>query len=512
MSAGGGPDTPRRTGAGERSRAATEANQADVAIVGFGPVGATLANLLGARGMRVAAFDREIDVYHVPRAAHFDGEIMRVFQQLGLADAILPSTATIAGAHFVNAEGKLLFGREDTEPGIHGWLDHYMFYQPDLERALRTGAERYDAVTVHLGHEVEHLDTDTDELMNVTARDVATGALTEVRAPFVVGCDGARSMVRQHVGSGLDDFGLDQPWLVVDTELRREVDLPDLCVQYCDPSRPVTFVPMSGRRRRWEFMLRPGEDPEDLARTERVWELLEPWVGPDDTEIVRAVVYTFHALVAREWRDGRVFLMGDAAHQMPPFLGQGMCAGIRDAANLAWKLDLVCRGLACNRILDTYQTEREPHVRAVIESAVRAGGIIQTADPEVAAQRDAFFLAASDAAPVDVVMPPLGPGFRAEPGGEPLPQTRAGDDALGDGFALVGDSRIVGDDALRFWARIGGRVVATNDPRIRIVRPDRYVFGVAEDPEGVDRLTDLAQASLGEASLGETSLGETSLG
>jgi 3-(3-hydroxy-phenyl)propionate hydroxylase len=338
--------------------------------------------------------------------------------------------------------------------------------------------------------------------VTVETRDLESGTRSDVRARFVVGCDGARSMVRKHLGGGLDDFGLDQPWLVVDTELRRDVELPDLCVQYCDPARPVTFVPMSGRRRRWEFMLRPDEDPDDLTRTERVWELLAPWVGPDDAEIVRAVVYTFHALVAHRWRDGRVFLMGDAAHQMPPFLGQGMCAGIRDAANLAWKLDLVARGLACDRLLDTYQTEREPHVRAVIESAVRAGEIIQTADPEVAAQRDAFFLTAVGAATPDVAMPPLGPGFRTAHGGEPLPCALPGDDTLGVGFALVGDATIVDAETARFWTRIGGRIVGTDGPGITVVRPDRYVFGFADDVDGVRRLTDAAAASLAPSSPG----------
>jgi 3-(3-hydroxy-phenyl)propionate hydroxylase len=474
-------------------------------VVGYGPVGVTLANLLGARGLRVVAFDREADVYHLPRAAHFDGEVMRVFQQLGLTEAILPCTATIVGAHFVNAEGKLLFGREDTEPGLHGWLDHYMFYQPDLERALRAGADRYDTVTVHLGHEVERIDTDPDGA-TVCARDIETGALRSVRAAFVVGCDGARSMVRKHLGGELDDFGLDQPWLVVDTELRREVDLPSLCVQYCDPTRPVTFVPMSGRRRRWEFMLRPGEDPVRLAHPQRVWALLEPWVGPGDTEIVRAVVYTFHALVARRWHDGRAFLMGDAAHQMPPFLGQGMCAGIRDAANLAWKLDLVLRGRVGNRLLDSYQSEREPNVRAVIESAVRAGEIIQTADPDLAAQRDEFFLSNPDSTPADIEMPPLGDGFLVPTGGRPLPQPDGLDAELGDGFAIVGSEPRLSTAARDLWDALGARIVSTSaiepwlsarDADVAVVRPDRYVFGVAEGSDGLDRLTSAARALLG---------------
>ena len=226
-------------------------------------------------------------------------------------------------------------------------------------------------------------------------RDLASGKRT-VEGDWLWGCDGARSLTRKTLGIELEDLEFDQPWLVVDTMLKRDVELPDVALQVCDPARPTTFIPSSGRHRRWEFMLMPGETAADLEHEETYWPLLESWVTRDDTEVIRAVVYSFHAVIAKEYRSGRAFILGDAAHQMPPFLGQGMCAGIRDAANLAWKLDLVRQGLADDSLLDTYYEERAPHVRAIIARAVQAGRIIQTTDATVAASRDRMFLAAKE--------------------------------------------------------------------------------------------------------------------
>jgi 3-(3-hydroxy-phenyl)propionate hydroxylase len=458
------------------------ATDVDVAIVGCGPVGVTLANLLGRRGRAVAAFERELDVYHLPRAAHFDGEIMRVFQAIGLDGAVEPCTAPIAGMHFVNAAGDTL-AAYDTEgkPGLHGWPDDFMFHQPDLERALRAGLARHPSVSLHLGHEVEAIESGEDTAA-VRVRDLATGTSRTVSARYVVGCDGARSLARSAVGSGLSDYGFDQPWLVVDTFLRRPVELPRVAVQYCDPSRPATFVPHGGTHRRWELMVMPGEDPAELEKPERVLELLAPWVGPDDVDVARAVVYSFHALVATRWRAGRIFVMGDAAHQMPPFLGQGMCAGIRDAANLAWKLDAVLDGAAPESLLDTYQSEREPHVRAVIETAVATGQVIQTTDPAVAAARDAHMLATTGDGPSrGIQLPPLGPGALEPGGGEPFPQVSGSDAELGDGWAVATD-----DGPWATWLHDRNACAA-------VVRPDRYVYGLARDAESLDRLVDRAR-------------------
>jgi 3-(3-hydroxy-phenyl)propionate hydroxylase len=489
-------------------------------VVGLGPVGATVSALLAQRGLSVAAFDREKSVYHMPRAAHFDAEIMRVWQQLGVARALADCTVSMPGMHLVNAEGKTLVRFEGSlHEGPLGWPTATMFYQPDLERALRARAAEL-GVAMHVGCEVASVDPGSDDGAtppSLCVRDVDTGAVRDVRAAWVLGCDGARSLVRSAVGAELEDLECDQPWLVIDAILRRPVELPEVAVQYCNPSRPATFVPMPGARRRWEFMLMPGDTRESIERPERVHELLSPWLSPEDAEIERATVYTFHACLASKWRHGRTLLLGDSAHQMPPFLGQGMCAGVRDAANLAWKLDLVHRGLASPALLDTYEQERSPHVRTVIQLAVTTGNIIQTTDPVVAAARDVHFLAADASGARPEGIPPLAPVgvFRGDDpaAGHILPQPRGAggallDERLGDGFALIGTEdprRWLSCDGASGWERIGARVVAApelegwlarHEAIAVAVRPDRYVFGVARSPGELDELGEELRRSL----------------
>jgi len=327
---------------------------------------------------------------------------------------------------------------------------------------------------------------------------LADGKRLSLRADRVVGCCGARSIVRQAIGSDHDDLGLHQPWLVVDLVLEREIALPEQTVQYCNPARPVTFVKVTGQRRRWEIMLMPGDAPDEMTREETVWRLLAPWLGPGDARIERGALYTFHSLVATRWRDRRLLIAGDAAHQTPPFLGQGMCAGIRDAANLAWKLGRVAKGLAPDAFLDTYQTEREAHVRVFIETAVRLGNIIQTTDPQVAAERDRRFLATGKEEIVNL-SPRLGPGAHAgaTPAGEIFPQPRLADgrrlDAAIGGyrFALLADRDAL-DDGLA--AQCGASDIAAvaadgeaaewlcrHGARAALLRPDRYLYGLAPD-------------------------------
>jgi len=397
----------------------------DVIINGYGPVGEVLANLLGRDGHRVAVFERAASVYHMPRAAHFDHEAMRIFQSVGLAESILPSTCWIRGMHFLNGEGQRLFGFEQpVGPTANGWNNDYMFYQPTLEQALRAGVDRYPNVHVVLEADVDavvdhgtHVEVTVSDVRDVGDVDHPGDRSRVVTGRYVIGCDGARSTTRRCADIELEDFGFDESWLVVDAKLIEPVDLPDVCHQRCDPVRPTTYVPMPDPYRRWEFMLLPGESVAAMEDPARIYELLEPWVSPAQAEIVRGVVYTFHAVIAHGWRRGRVIIAGDAAHQMPPFLGQGMCSGLRDAANLAWKLDVVLRGMATEDILDTYESERAPHVRSIIDAAVSFGGIICTLDRDIAAARDAQFLGASATSAMSDsgagMTPPLGRGVLA---------------------------------------------------------------------------------------------------
>lgn len=474
------------------------APEVEVAVVGYGPVGAVLTGLLARRGVRVAAFERGPDVFTLPRAAHFDAEIARTFQLLGAMDAILPATRATTGMDFVDADGRVLMTFEtEAHEATEGWPRSFMFHQPDMERALRARVAELPDATVHLEHEVLGIE-DRGDHVALIVRDLRTGSERTITADHVVGCDGARSLVRTTMGTPLEDLGFDQPWLVVDGMLRRDADLPARPTQYCTPSRPATFIPSAGAHRRWEFMLLPGEEAATIETPERIRELIAPWIDPDAVEIIRSAVYSFHALIATGWRRGRVLLAGDAAHQTPPFLGQGMCAGIRDAANLEWKLTRVLRGTSDPSILDTYESERSPHVRAFIETAVSAGRIIQTLDPEEAAARDAFLLDRTTERPPTPTVPPIGPGLgdAADPrriARVPQPVDGDGsrhDDLLGDDLALVVDPSawsglepadrleiertlvVVASPLLSPWLADIGAVAV-------VARPDRHVLASA---------------------------------
>ena len=478
----------------------------DVAIVGCGPVGATLANLLALQGLRVLVFEREADVYRLPRAVHFDGECMRVFQAVGVADELVPGLVVAPGMRFVDAAGRVLIDwQRPTTIGPHAWHASYRFHQPTLESALRRRLALHPNARMALRHDVFCLDEE-DDAVSLRHEDLATGRLASTRARFVVGCDGARSLVRRFMGTELDDLRSHERWLVVDLILRRpRPDLGDYSVQFCDPRRPATYVRGPGDRRRWELMLMPGDDPVEMTRPERIWSLLERWVTPQDAVLERPAVYTFHSVVARGWRRGRLLVAGDAAHQTPPFLGQGMCAGIRDAANLAWKLAAVVRG-APPALLDSYQSERAPHVREFIETAVRLGGVIQSTDAQAAARRDEAMAANPQA--FATPQPRLGPGaYDSQPdcagtlAHQPvLDDGSRLDDVIGYRAALLVrpaaaqeaarllGSRSDGDDG--HTCTDGCRLVEADSAAVRalledwgaqaaLIRPDRQVFGIA---------------------------------
>jgi 3-(3-hydroxy-phenyl)propionate hydroxylase len=465
----------------------------DVAVVGFGPVGAALANLLGGLGVRCVVLEREGAAYHLPRAVHFDDEVMRIFQGMGLAGAMEAITHASPGMRFVNAEGRLLI--DWPRPPGHGpqfWHRSYRFHQPDLERVLREGAGRFGCVAVRTRCAVEAV-REVGDRVRLAVVDLESGAREEVAARFVVGCDGARSMVRRGIAAELEDLHAHQQWLVTDLVLKGpKPELGDFSVQHCDPARPATYVRGTGMRRRWEIMLMPGDDPAEAVREATVWRWLARWIGPGEAAIERAAVYTFHAAIARGWRRGRVMIAGDAAHMTPPFLGQGMCAGMRDVANLAWKLAAVLRG-ADDRLLDSYERERGPHVRDYIEIAVRLGRVIAETDPAAARARDERMVAQPEL--MRSPAPRLGGHEgRAEPAGRVAPQPvlsdgRLLDEAIGAGFGVLArpgfwavDGAVVVEDAA-----VGAYLDEVGAPAV-VVRPDRYVLGVAADASAAGAL------------------------
>jgi 3-(3-hydroxy-phenyl)propionate hydroxylase len=487
----------------------------DVAVVGYGPAGASLANLLGQAGLSVLVLEKDAAIYPLPRAIHFDGEVMRIFQAAGLRKEVEAiSRPGTTGMHFVNATGDTLLIRGGTSlNGPHGCANNYYFHQPELEQVLRDGAKRFARVDVHLQREVTRIIDGADHVRLTVAdlRDGHSGEVTDIRARYVVGCDGARSLVRKVLASPMEDLGLHQPWLVFDALLKDGAPaLPDHTVQHCDPARPMTYCNVTGNRRRWEIMLMPGDDLAAMVQPDRLWELVRPWVTPEHAEIERAVIYTFHSIIAKGWRKGRLLLAGDAAHQTPPFLGQGMCAAIRDVANLAWKIEAVLGGRAGGDLLDTYESERSPHVRAFIELAVRLGDIIQTTDPDAARARDAKFKAGQPEI-FEFPSPRLGPGMvhgnSASTGhifGQPLlDDGRLLDAALGNRFAVVGRPEIlatVNDETRDTWWRWQFAELAAQDSALNdwlgkqgvaavLLRPDRYIMGIAKSALELDAIT-----------------------
>ena len=488
-----------------------QTHEAEVVIVGCGPAGAMLANLLGLQDIRTLVLEREPAIYNLPRAVHFDHEVMRLLQTVGLAEVMLPLVHVSPGMKFVDDTGRLLLEwPRPVERGPQGWHESYRFHQPEFEHVLREGLKRFPCVALRLRTEVFAVEQEQDGVV-VRYEDLATGQLAKCRARYVVGCDGARSLVRRLMGVPMEDLGFHERWLVVDAILKRpRPDLGDYSVQHCSTRRPATYVRGTGDRRRWEIAVLPGEDGTAVTQPAKVFELLERWVGPEDVELERVALYTFHSAIAPVWRSGRLLIAGDSAHLTPPFLGQGMCAGMRDAGNLAWKLARVLRGLNDDTLLDTYQTERVPHVREYIELAVRLGGLINTKTMTTAVPRSVLADADGECARMASIKPRLGTGIAGGWNGfagqlAPQPQLADGrrlDDRVGYRFAAMLQREFAANLPEELFGRLADReimVVADDAPEPQawlqaagasaiLVRPDRYVLGEAHSQQELNAL------------------------
>ncbi|MEM7663624.1 MAG: bifunctional 3-(3-hydroxy-phenyl)propionate/3-hydroxycinnamic acid hydroxylase [Pseudomonadota bacterium] len=360
----------------------------DVLIIGFGPVGAILANLCARSGLSVKVIERDYEVYKEPRAIVLDHEVVRQLGLIDCAEEVLAYSTPGQGYEFINADREVLTARgAPPGPMPTGYWPANLFHQPSMERVVRSKLETMSNVDIELGVEFLGLEQD-DEGVNAIARR-ADGTLAEFPARYAVGCDGGRSLVRRNLDVQMEDLDFNEPWVVVDVKLLSDdTGLSKNGVQLCDPARPTTCVPSGPGRHRWEFMLKPHETPEEVTRPETLREWISAWTDPDKIELERSAVYRFHGLVAKKWRGGRVMIIGDAAHQMPPFMGQGLCAGARDAFNLAWKLVAVAKGNAPLEFLDTVERERSPHVKEVTKGAIAMGKTVCVTDPEEAKRRD----------------------------------------------------------------------------------------------------------------------------
>lgn len=471
----------------------------DVLICGLGPVGQLLALLLGRLGVETIAVDEAHEPYDLPRAAVVDDEVLRIFQAAGVDEQILADAQVQRAVSYVTARGHTI-QVFDMDQGELGHPPLVSIHQPSMERTMVAALDGVDTVELRWGRRVETIDRGAEQ---VTAwiRPVEGSRAQPLSARYLVACDGARSAVRGRLQIPFGGSTFAQRWLVVDAQVDRPIAKVPHPHFVGDTGRPIVTLPLSPGRHRWEWMLHPGEDEVRLLDPARIRELLQPWLTDERVEVERAVVYTFHARTAERWRAGRVLLAGDAAHVMPPFVGQGFSSGARDAGNLAWKLDAVLSG-ASQRLLDTYDTERRPHVTSMQKLAVQWGGVVQTARPLVGLFRDAVVEALDRTGALDWIqerakpLPTFGDGaFAWRPNrlpfqrsvGSLFPQPDRLDDRLGRGWAVVARS----PGAATAWRDAGVHVVEDEanewlldrGARWVLLRPDRFVFACGRDAE-----------------------------
>lgn len=457
----------------------------DVLVAGGGPSGVTLAILLAQRGVKVIVAEKEADIYPLPRAAHIDHECMRILQEAGVADEVMKTSRRASRYDFLNARGEVLLrfeGADHAGPG--GWPAANMIHQPSVEAALRRSLAMQGNASLCCEWEIKSFSDDGE---GVSARIATPGGERVVRARYLVGADGARSAVRKASSITFEDLNFEEPWLVVDVFVDDYARLPTANLQICNPERPTTCVLMGEGRHRWEFMILPGETADQVSDDAFIDRLLEPWKVKGTVRIERKAVYTFRARIAREWRKGRILLVGDAAHQTPPFAGQGMCSGLRDAANLAWKLAAVTSGKADESLIDTYQPEREPNVRATIAMSIMMGRMVCTTSKWSALLRDMKFklgrmFGKLPAGPP--AYPPISEGLIAAgsvAAGSYFPQAIAADGArldtcLGCDYWLLSRRDLADESVAPFADQLAAWFDKTGAEAV-LVRPDRYVFG-----------------------------------
>lgn len=478
----------------------------DVLISGAGPAGIMAANLLGKAGMKVAIFDKRDTIFPLPRAAVIDDDIARIFQHAGLENPLKEITSVSKGYQFLNQADEVMFGFvRDHQPSVHGYATSFCIRQPEVEHILRQGVARYDNVELFMGHEVVRVEQNEEEA-TLTVKQNHSETLQTFKGQYVIAAEGARSTIRKQLNGTLENLNFDHPWLIVDFEVTGDTTLQKSNLQYCQPDRPVTFLYLGRNLYRFEIMLKPDEEIAHYESEENVLQLMSELMNVDGVKIERFVTYTFHALIAEKWQIGRTFLVGDTAHQMPPFLGQGLSSGIRDAANIAWKLIAVIQNGANESLLQTYHEERHPHVYKIMQQAIILGSIIQAPSKELATFRDNIFKYLNSVPNVKEALQniersksPVGKGFHHESLQQPhclyAPQFSVGENRLDElinrQFSLVVHPQVNRAELQRKYPTLQVISLEVTEPvlqwfdeynaTIALVRPDAYVYAFATE-------------------------------
>lgn len=458
-------------------------SQSDIAIIGAGPVGTLLAILLGKEGRRVTLVERWPTIYDRPRAVTMDYEVARILATLGIDCNNDPAIQYHEELYYwKNADLEDLQIVDWKSVSSSTWRVTYWFNQPELETRLLAMAAKIPSIELIRGWEAISIDQDDSgvsiELQETQEINGPNGQRKNLRSSYLVGCDGANSFVRDELGIKVFDKGYFFDWLILDMIPDEGYTVSPAQWQLCDPKRPTTLVPGGPGRRRWEFMVLPEESSVEIAKPENAWKLLKPWgLTPDNARLERSAVYRFQARWAEQWRVGRCAIAGDAAHLMPPFAGEGMCAGFRDAVGLAWRLNAIVDGKLSDVVLDSYVSERIHHAKHYIDFSQQLGNIICITDDEEARKRDTKMkaeLLARNHEPISGDHAHLGPGVWCEecPGAGELSiqgfvevdgQKGRFDQLIGQGWLVIGLDRnpaeVLNQQQLKQLALLGGRTL-----------------------------------------------------
>ena len=457
----------------------------DIGIIGYGPVGATLSGLLSSLGLSVVVIEKNKGVSPTARAINTDSEQLRTFNFLSIATKVIANSRRLKKVHFTDSEFNPYSSIDIPEEDKLGWPPTLLFYQPELETIIRSNNLKYKNLKILENTEVVKIESTDPVQVNIrnNRKD------SPIYCKYLIGCDGANSFVRKYIKAKLVDFGFDQDWIVIDAHTTKQIDISiDEAKQICDPNRLKTYVPGRRNHKRFEFKLLKEETKKDFTK-KKVWELLSPWINKNNSKIERAVVYKFHACIADKWRDNNIFIAGDAAHQMPPFLGAGMGTGIRDVFNLAWKIFLVIRGKADEKLLETYQLEREPHANWTIQQAKLIGEMMEQYSYREKGEK---YVPSSKG--YGEVFPHLSRGYYGDPSDGLIAtpfcrfnlesSKKDSDEYFGWNFGLISKKKLPNEINL-ILKKMNIKVLSVNDNKLKnyfkdanylLIRPDKYLF------------------------------------